>query len=145
VIVASHPDDPPEAQGLRAIGYWRSERQDGLPRPQDFVDPAWDPRLRALASLYLRNASAAVSWRGSSSCRFSCKERNGSRCMSDGVFIWPEGLVHYVDRHSVRLPDEFMDHVVARMRSGDFSLEGAVREARVRSSLLVGSGRGSRS
>ena len=28
--------------------------------------------------------------------------------MSDGVWQWPEGLVHYVECHSLRLPDEFV-------------------------------------
>jgi hypothetical protein len=25
--------------------------------------------------------------------------------------VWPEGLAHYVEVHSVRLPDEFIDHM----------------------------------
>jgi hypothetical protein len=24
--------------------------------------------------------------------------------------VWPEGLYHYIERHDVRLPDEFVDH-----------------------------------
>ena len=30
---------------------------------------------------------------------------------SDGVWVWPEGLVHYVLEHAVRLPEEFLRHV----------------------------------
>jgi hypothetical protein len=27
------------------------------------------------------------------------------------VFIWPEGLTHYVVVHDVRLPERFVEHV----------------------------------
>lgn len=36
-----------------------------------------------------------------------CAER------TDGIFVWPEGLVHYVESHDVRLPEEFTQHVLA--------------------------------
>ncbi|MFT5048691.1 MAG: hypothetical protein ACI8QZ_000078 [Chlamydiales bacterium] len=32
----------------------------------------------------------------------------GSRCLTDGEWVWPEGLAHYVEAHHVRLPDEFL-------------------------------------
>ena len=34
--------------------------------------------------------------------------------LSDGVWLWPEGLAHYVDVHGVRLPDEFVNYAAAR-------------------------------
>jgi hypothetical protein len=34
--------------------------------------------------------------------------------LSDGVWLWPEGLAHYVEAHGVRLPDEFVAYAVAR-------------------------------
>jgi hypothetical protein len=36
----------------------------------------------------------------------------GSVEYSDGRFIWPEGLAHYVEEHQARLPDEFVDSVL---------------------------------
>jgi len=36
------------------------------------------------------------------------------------VWVWPEGLPHYVEAHSVRLPDEFIQH----MRDVDFRIAG---------------------
>jgi hypothetical protein len=33
--------------------------------------------------------------------------------LTDRVFLWPEGLVHYVTAHNVRLPNGFVDHVRA--------------------------------
>ena len=38
----------------------------------------------------------------------------GSRDFSDGAWIWPEGLHHYVEIHSVRLPAEFINHIQSR-------------------------------
>lgn len=31
--------------------------------------------------------------------------------LTDGTYAWPAILAHYVERHHVRLPDEFMTHV----------------------------------
>jgi len=37
----------------------------------------------------------------------------GSCDLTDGTWVSPEGLWHYVDVHSVRLPDEFVEHAAA--------------------------------
>ena len=31
----------------------------------------------------------------------------GSRCLTDGEWVWPEGLEHYIEVHSVLLPEDF--------------------------------------
>jgi hypothetical protein len=36
----------------------------------------------------------------------------GSIERTDGIYVWPEGLTHYVKEHNVRLPQEFVDHVL---------------------------------
>ena len=37
----------------------------------------------------------------------------GCSDMTDGVkYIWPEGLLHYIVSHSVRLPSEFITEMV---------------------------------
>ena len=53
-------------------------------------------------------------WMGCSSCRFSCgvtEDRMGCRDLTDGVWAWPEGLAHYVEKHGVMLPESFFAHV----------------------------------
>jgi hypothetical protein len=35
----------------------------------------------------------------------------GSRDLTDGIWIWPEGLVHYVETHHLALPAEFMERI----------------------------------
>lgn len=132
-MFTEHPDRPKEAASLIAMGYWRSEREPGLPDPGDFVDETWDPRMRKLAALYLRSAKPLVHWRGVSWCRMCPKEsaprgfEMGTTCLSDGSYVWPEGLAHYVEGHGLRLPDDFMDHVGTRIRSGQFDIASAAR------------------
>lgn len=36
----------------------------------------------------------------------------GASEFSDGVYVWPEGLAHYLEKHHVRLPQRFVDHVL---------------------------------
>jgi len=48
---------------------------------------------------------------GVSTCRF-CGHQNGALELSDGVWYWPDGLVHYVTEHDVRLPSEFVEHAL---------------------------------
>ena len=98
---------------LKAIGYWRETLLpigDGLPEPQDFVDLQWRPDERAQIVAYLRAGKAAVEWRGYALCRL-CVQRTplGSRDLSDGEWVWPERLEHYVEEHGLFLPDEFID------------------------------------
>lgn len=116
MILTHHPDRPdgPEC----AIGYWRVGRVYGhepeIPYdPQDFVDPDWDPTERDLVIKYLERGVEKHQWRGSSTCR-CCGRRNGSRCFTDGTYVWPEGLAHYLREHNVRPPAVFVDHVKVR-------------------------------
>lgn len=101
-----------QARTLRAIGYWRDA--DGvptdLPDVRSFVDATWDQRERLDVFFHLRDGQFVRAWMGTSTCRL-CGRSNGSRDQSDGVYLWPEGLAHYVEVHSVRLPAEFVAHV----------------------------------
>jgi hypothetical protein len=43
-----------------------------------------------------------------------CGKANGCAELTDGVYLWPEGLAHYVLEHSVKLPDDVLDHITHR-------------------------------
>lgn len=108
-------DDPykaaPATAGLRLIGYWRGPHEsDTLPDPRDWVDPLWDLEQRDRVINHLRKGFPANYQMGYSECRI-CGCRNGSSELTDGHYLWPEGLVHYVEAHDVRLPHEFVHHV----------------------------------
>ena len=112
---------------LRAVGYWKSDREGcPYPDPRLLVQPGWhaDELDRIIA--YLRAGREFNAWDGYSYCQFGCRDKfedpvdpgvedMGVSDRFDGVWIWPEGLAHYVERHSVRLPEEFVDHM--RFRS----------------------------
>ena len=44
---------------------------------------------------------------------------NGFRERCDGVYIWPEGLAHYVRAHNVRLPAEVVKQIVSAAHCSD--------------------------
>ena len=101
-----------DVTGLIRLGYWLGDRAPGWPDPRRFVDPDWDADERAETVSYLRHAMVARAFMGHSQCRF-CDAQVGSLELSDGVFIWPEGLAHYVEEHDVRLPERFVRHLRA--------------------------------
>ena len=94
---------------LRLIGYWHGPlATEGWPDVHAFVESATvaDPEERRAVLEYLRSGTEFVAAAGFSMCRI-CGAANGSTELTDGIhFVWPEGLAHYVDAHSVRLPDE---------------------------------------
>lgn len=94
------------------IGYW-SGREPGWPDVRDFVDETWDQDERIDTVLYLRHGLVARAYLGPSECRF-CGKHNGSLELTDMVYLWPEGLEHYVKDHGVRLPAQFVEHVRAQ-------------------------------
>ena len=101
---------------LRPIGWWIESLEDEeLPAPQEFIGQQSADVTEALA-LYLANGLRLVQYRGRSWCRFVCgieHSKMGSWDLTDGVWVWPEGLVHYVEAHRVLLPEEFVDHVLS--------------------------------
>jgi hypothetical protein len=99
----------------------RAQPPNPLPNPATLVWAGWDPAERAGVVAYLRAGQEWIQFHGWSYCRFECgiaPSALGDRDLTDGVWVWPEGLPHYVEAHSVRLPDEFIDH----MRSQDWRM-----------------------
>ena len=98
---------------VRLIGYWRSESDDRWPDPATFVDEGWDDDERRLVAAYLEEGFTPWAAAGFSPCRL-CGKPNGSAELTDGVYLWPEGLAHYVREHAVRLPQEVIQHISSR-------------------------------
>lgn len=99
---------------IRLIGYWRSEAEPHWPDPRDLVDEGWEAGERDRVASYLSTGICPWVQAGISTCRL-CDRPNGSAELTDGVYLWPEGLAHYVRRHSVRLPAEVVEHIAARV------------------------------
>lgn len=103
------------APRLKAVGYWRSfdnyRWTRSLPSPRWLVDRRWRVADREKIVAYLRSGAEVWGWLGFSYCRFHCGVKPhlmGSRDFSDGVWLWPEGLAHYIEAHDVALPDAFL-------------------------------------
>jgi hypothetical protein len=100
---------------VKLIGYWRSDDAPQWPDPVEFVDDTWDRIDRSSVAEYLKRGSLSpVLQAGYSTCRF-CGAANGSTELTDGVYLWPEGLSHYVTDHGVRLPYEVVSHILSHL------------------------------
>jgi hypothetical protein len=100
------------------VGYWRSPEQPDLPHPGDFVDASWDAAERRKVIEYLDDAYQTPMFSfGPSWCRMGCAgipKDIGTQDLTDGVWLFPEGLVHYVRHHAVRPPEAFLEHLRGR-------------------------------
>lgn len=111
---------------LREVGYWIDEevknynpesREENkhlleLPDPRVLREALGARPLPPEALQYLRSGRELNALLGYSYCRFRCgisDEQMGCRDLTDGAWIWPEGLVHYVEVHQVALPEEFLE------------------------------------
>lgn len=102
---------------LVVIGYWDGPHtRPGWPNPVQFIDAEWDADDRELVVDYIAGGHISRAYAGYSPCRF-CGQRNGALELTDGVFVWPDGLRHYVVDHAVRPPKRFVEHVRARVEA----------------------------
>jgi hypothetical protein len=112
---------------VKVIGYWRDEYEPQWPDPRAFVDASWEQSERDAVARYLETGGFVPWWMlGYSECRF-CGIVNGDGERCDGVYIWPQGLPHYIREHDVRLPGEVVEHILSEAKSPD---QDALRRAR---------------
>jgi hypothetical protein len=124
IIVAAGSVENP-FQDMKLIGYWIEDLKDEeFCAPQEVVG-FLPPEVRTRIANYLDAGSVDMgnSQFGFSWCRFFCgasDNQMGSKELTDGGWIWPEGLSHYVRAHGIILPEEFVAHALANesARSG---------------------------
>jgi hypothetical protein len=103
----------------QGIGYWKGLLPNvctNFIHPASLVDKTWDPGCRSQVIEYLEAGEVFSRDLGYSRCRFGCgisDEEMGSADLSDGAWVWPEGLAHYLRAHQVRPPDEFVASAAA--------------------------------
>jgi len=100
-----------EALASLAVGITEADLLD----PRTLVDANWHPLEKQLVLAHLKRGKVHQAWMGFSNCRF-CGCENGTRDMSDGVYVWPEGFAHYLLVHHVRPPQEFVAHVLRQAK-----------------------------
>ena len=78
-----------------------------LPRPEALVPMTASGHTDALEcsriSGALRSGTPMFGSVGYSTCRI-CGIKNGRDELTNGTYVWPDGLVHYVEAHGVVLP-----------------------------------------
>lgn len=134
---AASPAPYPPAP-LVEVGFWADPRdpEDSRPRPAAMVDTEWGATVAARAvALYARSGFVESFELGYSFCRMGCGDGSsngddsaatrrpaGSKIMgcctqTDGRYVWPEGLAHYISEHAVRPPDDFVDRALGNLRA----------------------------
>lgn len=101
---------------MRLIGYWMESLQDeSLPPPQELVSD-YEPEVRERIAAYLNDGAEYVQKIGFSRCRFSCGYVTVPAELTDGEWVWPRELGHYVIQHNIRMPDEFIFRVLSGVK-----------------------------
>ena len=99
---------------LLAIGFWYADDpwNRHYPHPRSLVYKAWVSTFtKEKLAAYLRGGAIKESYLGWSYCRFDCVgQQLGTKDLTDGTWVWPEGLAHYVEKHDVMLPVAFVVH-----------------------------------
>lgn len=102
---------------LNGIGYWiTSIADEKLPAPQELVG-AMPIEQRERLAKYLSEGMRYETYLGYSWCRFGCgigATRMGASDLTDTLWVWPEGLAHYVREHGVLLPEDFVQQALSR-------------------------------
>lgn len=85
----------------------------------DWVDEETDPQATRRVAHYLQAAPVVMAAQAANETCDICGSEigNSSAWKSDGAWVWPEGLEHYVSSHAVRVPDSFYRH----MAENDFT------------------------
>lgn len=101
--------------GQLAYGFWCDASPEGerLPNPRFLVDPTWDHAERERVASALDVGREVASYKGWANCRL-CGKSIGSRDLTDGVYVYPDGLSHYVREHAVQVPDDMRARALAK-------------------------------
>jgi len=90
---------------------WNSVEISHYIHPHELVSvDTYNNKAKLIA--YLNSGEVFQSWLGDTDCRLGCGEDDlATSDLTDGVWLWPQSLSHYIEAHDVVLPDEFLSHV----------------------------------
>lgn len=104
-IMKSKPWPETVLPDCKRVGYWGRKIGDDLPMPV----PTGDEPDQDIIN-YLKAGDVHTPWLGYSTCRL-CGCMNGTECLTDGTYMWPSGLAHYVEVHWIEMDEDFVAHV----------------------------------
>ena len=110
---------------LKTIGYWQSEKDLYYPNPLSFEDKNWAGKEKETVLIYVESGEKLRSYRGYSWCRFGCGHIDmGTKDLTDGEYVWPEGFTHYIEFHNIKPPSVFIKKCKERkVHLGEDNLE----------------------
>lgn len=133
---ARHGAADPYVQSLVEVHEAESRsHQPFLPSPDRIIEMLGPAHYDERVPRYLESGCVSAMYLGFATCRCCARTRGemGSSDLTDGEWVWPQGLAHYVRVHSLPLPDEFLD----AMRQHDFRIPRLPSDAREQRPLDV--------
>jgi hypothetical protein len=94
------------------IGYWNDAFNESYIWPQE-IENKMPQDVKAEVVKYLKSGYVFEHYKGYSSCRI-CGETLGSTDRTDGIYLWPDKLEHYVEKHGISLPFLFVERIKVR-------------------------------
>jgi hypothetical protein len=97
---------------LKEIGFWRATfcSSENLPFPTEMVDTSWNGTEKKKVIAYIKSIPIGNFQKGISLCRI-CQKPLGSGDAFDGIYVFPEKYEHYLEKHNVKPPQEFIDSI----------------------------------
>lgn len=109
----SRPSILASSWAKRWFGIWKGTvvTQEDLPEVGDFVDPAWAPSDKNKLIEYISDSPIIMCTSWSERCKLCEASIPVETYHSDGHWLWPDSLVHYLCNHDVMLPSHLVDHI----------------------------------
>lgn len=91
---------------LIKIGFWWDDNEEDslYPKVEQFIGNSLGVLKKKKIVAYLKKGRFVNQYLGFSECRI-CGKRNGNSEFTDGRFLYPEGLLHYIIEHNIRIPE----------------------------------------
>ena len=84
-----------------------------IPLLEDFIDLSWIPNYKSKIIEYLKNSDGyAIMIPDTRKCELCDEQLEVAAYNTDGVWLWPSFLYHYVESHNIRLPEYFENHII---------------------------------
>lgn len=98
---------------MRYIGKWIQSLKDTEHPPPHELVVEYDVETRTKVIWYLNHGHVLHKSLGHAWCLFRCDYEEAYFERTDGTWVWPCDLSHYVETHNIRLPGEFISNAVA--------------------------------
>ena len=98
----------------RWFGFWNLTSSDlPYPRARDVIDLAFEPEDKPRIIEYLRDCPIVLLCltQRNVKCEFCDEYHSINTFQSDGEWLWPNSLAHYVEHHNVAIPDSLVRHI----------------------------------